>query len=46
MLELMYEGCNNREDEMKYSEFDVEMAKEVEILASNKVIKRNWENLG
>ena len=31
---------------MKYSEFDVEMAKEVEILASDKVIKRNWENLG
>ena len=45
-LELMYQDCNNREDEMNYSDFDVEMAKEVEILASNKVIKRNWENLG
>ena len=31
---------------MKYSDFDVEMAKEFELLASDKVIKRIWENLG
>ena len=31
---------------MNYSDIEIALAVKVEILASNKVIKRNWENLG
>ena len=42
LLELMYQGCDDREEEMKYSKREIEMAEKVEILASKEVIRRNY----
>jgi hypothetical protein len=46
MLELMYQGCDDREGEMKYSELDLKMAGKIEMLADRSVIKENYKNLG
>ena len=42
LLELMYQGCADREGEMEYSEIDLLLAEKLEILADSKVIKENW----
>jgi len=45
-LELMYQGCDDREGEMQYSELDLKMAGKIEMLADRSVIKENYKNLG
>ena len=42
LLEQMYQGCEDREGEMDYSERDLLLAEKLEILADSKVIKENW----
>ena len=46
MLEIMYQDCDDREGEMNYTKLEIVLAVQVEIIASNKVIQRNYENLG
>ena len=41
LLELMYQGCDDREGEMQYSELDLKMAGKIEMLADRSVIKEN-----
>jgi len=46
MLETMYQGCDDREAEMKFSELDLQMAEKIEMLASDSVIRANYLKLG
>ena len=46
LLELMYQGCADREGEMEYSEIDLLLAEKLEILADENVIRENWMSLG
>lgn len=46
LLEIMYQGCKDREGEMEYSEIDLLLAEKLETLADENVIRENWMSLG
>ena len=46
MLEEMYQGCNDREEEMKFTKLDEKKASKIEMLADKNLIRNNYKKLG